>query len=132
MQIRHIIYLYIYSQGADATPPLGTVLGNLGINSTNFCKEFNSFTADLPSYIKLTVKIIILSNRTYKFEVFSPSLGSLISNLRFERKIRLGGKTVEQQCISLKSIVQLALFKFPKYPLKVSLPVYLVWLNHVI
>jgi ribosomal protein L11 len=115
MQIRHIIYLYIYSQGADATPPLGTVLGNLGINSTNFCKEFNSFTADLPSYIKLTVKIIILSNRTYKFEVFSPSLGSLIS--------RLGGKTVEQQCISLKSIVQLALFKFPKYPLKVSLPV---------
>jgi len=26
---------------ADAVPPLGTVLGNLGINAVKFCKDFN-------------------------------------------------------------------------------------------
>lgn len=125
MDVKNSLRVYIYSQGAEAAPPLGTVLGNLGVNSTSFCKEFNAFTADLPNYIKLTVNIFIHSNRTFKFTVSGPSLGSIISLVRYERNVRLHGKTVIQQCINLKSIIQLAIFRFPNLPLRCSLPVLL-------
>lgn len=122
---KHNLRVYIYSQGAESIPPLGTILGNLGVNSTAFCKEFNLFTSELPNYIKLTVDITILSNRSYKFLVIGLSLGFIISLLKFERSIRYRGKTIVQQCITLKSIIQLALFRFPELPLIYSFPVLL-------
>ncbi len=31
--------VYIQSQSAEAAPPLGTILGNVGVNSEKFCTE---------------------------------------------------------------------------------------------
>lgn len=50
---------FIQSQKADPSPPLGTVLGNLGVNTVNFCTKFNSFTEKLPFYFLLKVLIYI-------------------------------------------------------------------------
>jgi len=45
-----ILNIYIRSNSAEAVPPLGTTLGNIGVNALKFCKEFNEFTKDLPNY----------------------------------------------------------------------------------
>ena len=31
--------VYIRSQSAEAAPPLGTILGNVGVNSEKFCTD---------------------------------------------------------------------------------------------
>lgn len=115
----HVLTIYIRANSAEATPPLGTVLGNLGLNSIKFCKEFNEFTADLPSYITLGVSITVLLNRTYSFKIISgPSMGQLFYLLK-EKKERVSRKYT----ISLKTLVQLTIYKFPHIPLKYTMPV---------
>lgn len=36
------LIIYIYAQTAESGPPLGTILGNLGINTVKFCKDLMS------------------------------------------------------------------------------------------
>lgn len=119
----HTLHLYIQSQSADAAPPLGTILGNLEVNTVNFCKEFNSFTGDLPKYLTLSVELNTYSNRTFKFAIKAPPVGSIINLLMNEFIIKKQGKEIKKQCIKLKDLIQLAIWKFPNLPLKQSLPV---------
>ena len=39
LEIKNVITIYILAQKAENTPPLGTVLGNLGVNAIKFCTE---------------------------------------------------------------------------------------------
>jgi large subunit ribosomal protein L11 len=87
MEIKNSLKLYILAQGADAAPPLGTVLGNLGVNSINFCKDFNLFTEDLPNFLTLSIKILVFSNKSYKFTVEALPLTPALSLFSFERSI---------------------------------------------
>lgn len=118
-EVFHILTIFIRANSAEATPPLGTVLGNLGLNSIKFCKEFNEFTADLPNYITLGVSVTVLLNRTYSFKIISgPTMGQLFFLLK-QRKERVSRKFT----ISLKTLVQLTIYKFPNIPLKYTIPV---------
>jgi ribosomal protein L11 len=124
--VKAVFFLFIRSQMADSGPPLGTVLGNVGINASKFCKEFNEFTQNLPSYFILKVKIFFLEDKSYNFFVFLPTTGYLISILRYQRLIKTGGgQIVKENCISLKSLVQLSKFKFPVISLMVSIKIIL-------
>jgi len=87
MEVKNKLVLYILSQGADAAPPLGTVLGNLGVNSILFCKDFNSVTSDLPNFLTLRVKIEVFSNKSYKFTLEGLPLSPLLSLVSFERSL---------------------------------------------
>ena len=109
MEIKHKLQLYIQAQSADAAPPLGTVLGNLGVNTVNFCKEFNSATADIPSYLTVQVTIVVNSNRSYNFRIGEPNLGSVLGLLSYEKTVYEQGKERKQKCVKLKAIIQLAL-----------------------
>lgn len=42
LEIKNVITIYILAQKAENTPPLGTVLGNLGVNAIKFCTELMS------------------------------------------------------------------------------------------
>lgn len=79
MRVAKQLELYIQSQNAEAAPPLGTVLGNAGVNAVNFCKDFNTATAALPSFYFVRVSISVYSNRTYSFEILPPSVTSLLN-----------------------------------------------------
>lgn len=110
--------IYIRAQSADAAPPLGTILGNIGVNTINFCTAFNIYTKQLPNYFLLGVNIVIFDNRTFSFSVKLPSIGFILSLLKFERTIkvkvndRLNDKIIV--CVKLSSILQLAKLKFGK------------------
>src|ERR1700748_302341 len=80
--------LYIKAGQAESGPPLGTILGNIGVQTVKFCKEFNEFTKDLPIYFLLRVKIIIPENKNFTFSVEMPSIGFIISLLKKEEKIK--------------------------------------------
>lgn len=107
---------------AEAAPPLGTILGNLGVNAQNFCTSFNLFTQKIPNYFLLKVTIFIYDNRTTTFKISLPSIGFILNILKFERtiKVKIYDKWHEKTifCISLYEILKLARFKFPELNLE--------------
>lgn len=123
--IKNIIYIFIRSQGAETGPPLGTVLGNLGINSTKFCKDFNDFTKDLPGYFLLKVKIIIFEDRSFNFFIFLPTTGFILSFLKVSLKIEGFNQNLKKNVVYLKDVIELAKFKFPNLNLANSIPIIL-------
>ena len=61
------LIMYIRANMAEAGPPLGTTLGNVGVNTLKFCKEFNEFSKDLPNFFILKVNC---TNVTFQFNAF--------------------------------------------------------------
>jgi len=115
--IKYIKKCFLMSQKAEAVPPLGTILGNIGVNTIKFCEEFNIYTKDLPNYFLLKVIILIYENKTFKFQINKPASSHLMSLLKFEKKIKIIIKNRAQEiilnCIKLKDLIQIAIFKFP-------------------
>jgi ribosomal protein L11 len=113
------------SNKAVPMPPLGTILGNIGVNTNNFCDEFNSYTKNLPNYFLVQVQIDIFENKSFKFSIKKSPTGYLINLLKFEKKIkvvhfdRFHEKNIF--CINKEDIIKLALFKFPNLDLKKSI-----------
>ena len=118
------VSFYINAQEASPGPPVGTILGNTGINTSEFCTAFNNYTAKLPYYFALKVIVYVYENDTFTFEIKTPSTGAWIKRLRFSSEVE-----VFQGLFPLKKLVlqvyaldllKLALFKFPKMSLKKS------------
>jgi large subunit ribosomal protein L11 len=117
LKIIHIKRCFLLAGLAEPAPPLGTILGNLGVNTIKFCEEFNNITSKLPSYFFVKVIIYIYENRSFSFKIKIPSLGFFLNLLKFEKKIKI--KYFDRyhdkiiMCIKLKDLIQIALFKFP-------------------
>lgn len=123
--IKHSVDIFIKSNGAETGPPLGTILGNLGINSAKFCKEFNDFTKHLPDYFILKVRILIFENRSYSFFIKAPSSSFILSSLKIEKSVKI--KHFDRMhlrfmfCIHLMDLLKLTKFKFFTLPIKKSI-----------
>jgi large subunit ribosomal protein L11 len=120
--------IYIRSQSAEAAPPLGTILGNIGVNTVKFCDEFNKFTVKLPNFLVVKVKININDNKTFSFNLLSLSITYLLKILKYKKiiKVSVFDRIYEKEimCINLKDILVLCLFKFPKKDLKESFNIF--------
>lgn len=123
--VKHAVDIFIKSNGAETGPPLGTILGNLGVNSAKFCKDFNEFTKHLPSYFVLKVRILVFENRTFSFFVKAPSTSFILSSLKFEKAIKV--KYFDRMhmrsvfCIRFNDLLKLSKFKFFSIPADKSL-----------
>lgn len=117
------------SNKALPIPPLGTILGNIGVNTINFCEEFNNYTKNLPNYFLIQVKIDIFENKSFKFFIKKSPTGFLINLLKFEKKIKVPHfDRVHENiifCIKSEDIIKLALFKFPNAKLNKSIAIIL-------
>ena len=122
LPVKHVLQLYIQSQTADAAPPLGTVLGNVGVNTVNFCKDFNNATASLPPFYTVCVRVEVYSNRTYSFEILPPTVNCFVGLLSKPLATPKGRKGVYRS-IRLRDVVLLARWKFPHLPLTESMPI---------
>ena len=121
---KYKININIRANGAEPIPPLGTVLGNIGVNSLNFCKEFNEFTQDLPNYFVLKVEILVLENKSYTFKTKLPSLGFIIYLLKKEEIIKDdNGFIYSIQYIELEDVLKLIKFILPTYSLKLGIKI---------
>ena len=112
----HLKILSIRSQLADPSPPLGTILGNIGVNTVSFCNSFNTYTKNLPNYFTLRVIINISVNRTFTFKTEFPSMGSILNLLKFERVIKVWNHDRWNDkviiCIKLYDLIQIVALKF--------------------
>jgi len=116
---------YIMSKKGLPTPPLGTILGNIGVNTITFCDEFNNYTKNLSNYFLVQVKIDIYENKSFKFFVKKSPTGFLLNLLKFEKKIKISyfDRIHEKSiyCINDKDVIKVALFKFPNLELSKSI-----------
>jgi len=114
MNTKIIVKLFVYSCGAEAGPPLGTVLGNLGINALKFSKEFNDFTTGLPQFLLLPVIIYITESKTYTFLVGKPTSSFFINLLKYSKMVRLYKNRALQKVfyVSFFNFIRLVIFKF--------------------
>jgi len=118
MDIITKLTIYIRANNAQSGPPLGTILGNIGVNTVKFCKEFNDYTKDLPDYFRLKVNITVTENKNFIFTTDLPSIGFLIYLLKKEEEIKdSNGNLSIISYILLEDFLKIARFKFPNYTL---------------
>ena|ERR1700761_2633130 len=119
-----VLVIYIKAGQAESGPPLGTILGNIGVQTVKFCKEFNEYTKELPSYFLLKVKIIIAENKSFTFYIEQPPVGFIIALLKKEEKIKgQNGNEIINYYILIEDLVKLAKFKFPDLNLERSVSI---------
>jgi len=75
--VKKIIKLALPAGAATPAPPVGTALGPTGINSGDFCKQFNDQTKDMTGDIVPAV-ITVYEDRTFDFILKSPPASSLL------------------------------------------------------
>jgi large subunit ribosomal protein L11 len=111
--------MFLRAKNVDSGPPLSTILGNYGVNTISFCKEFNEFTKELPNYFLLEVVIVINSDRSYNFSIKEPTAAFLLKLV--VKKIEIfkkgsGGLKIDYiKVINLKDIYLISNFKYNSY-----------------
>lgn len=106
--------LTVLAAGSATTgPPLGPLLGQFGVNTPSFCKQFNEATSVFTNTAKnklilLSVKIIIYDDKTLGFIVSKPQTSFLIKLLR--KRVSAGGSSI--YTLNLNDIIKIVQFKF--------------------
>ena len=81
---------YLKANSATVSPPLSSVLGNLGLNTSNFCKEFNSLTEDLPEYLLIKVFLKVdLSSRTWVIKLGKVAITYIFRLISLKKKKKI-------------------------------------------
>ena len=111
--------MFLRTKNVDSGPPLSTILGNFGVNTIAFCKEFNEFTKELPNYFLLEVSININGDRTYNFNLKEPTAAFLLKLVVKKTEIfkkGSGGLKMDYiKIIKLLDIYLICLFKFNSF-----------------
>ena len=71
------IKLQIPGGGATPAPPVGSALGQHGVNIMEFCKRFNAQTADKKGQT-VPVVVTVYSDRSFDFILKTPPVSELI------------------------------------------------------
>lgn len=117
--------VYLSAGEAKATPPLGPLLGQYGINTVQFCKEFNEVTEGFIEFFnsddieeetflssfELIVYIYIYDDRKFSFEICKPSTSFL---LRLMASVNKGDPKAMRYSLSVLDLIKIALFKYPQ------------------
>jgi len=110
--------IFLRSNKVEAGPPLSTILGNFGINTVKFVKDFNEFTKELPDYFLLVVIINVYNDKSYNFLLNEPSVSLLLRLLSFEKNFLVKGsggyRPFKYKVILLNDIYLISFFKFKK------------------
>jgi len=76
-KVAAVVKLHIPAGKASPAPPVGTALGQHGINIMAFCKEYNARTASQAGQI-VPVEIAIYADRSFTFVTKTPPASDLL------------------------------------------------------
>ncbi len=76
-KVAAIVKLHIPAGKASPAPPVGTALGQHGINIMTFCKEYNARTASQAGQI-VPVEITVYADRSFTFVTKTPPAYDLL------------------------------------------------------
>jgi len=110
--IKANLKLQIPAGGATPAPPVGSSLGQHGVNIMDFCKKFNAATANRKGET-VPVLITIYTDKTFDFITKTPPVSEL---LRKKANIQKGAKTPGTETvgsIKWRDIEEIAKTKMP-------------------
>lgn len=76
-KLKAIVKLHIEAGKATPAPPVGTALGQHGVNIMAFCKEYNDLTASQAGSI-VPVEVTIYEDRSFTFVTKTPPAADLL------------------------------------------------------
>ncbi|KAI9207547.1 mitochondrial ribosomal protein L11 [Polychytrium aggregatum] len=96
---------------AAPAPPVGPALGQRGVKSVDFCKQFNDRTKNLVQGIPIPTLITIKPDRTFTFVSKAPPTSWLLKKAAGVEKAASRPGEEEVGSVSLKHIYEIALIK---------------------
>jgi len=93
---------------ASMGPPIGPVLGQYGIDTFLFCKQFNDLSSFITKGCLVLVDLIISEDRAFSFSIKKPSISFLLSFL-----VPLDGKIKRE--VLLRHLFKISILKGSKY-----------------
>jgi len=106
------IKLQVPAGKANPAPPVGTVLGPVGINLQEFCTKYNDATKDKMGDI-LPVEITVYEDRTFDFIVKTPPAAFLIKKTCKINKGSAKGKDEIVGTLTKEQLREIAEIKLP-------------------
>lgn len=106
------IKLQVPAGKANPAPPVGTVLGPVGINLQEFCTRYNDATKDKMGDI-LPVEITVYEDRTFDFIVKTPPTPFLIKKVSKINKGSTKGKNEIVGTLTKNQVQEIAEIKLP-------------------
>lgn len=70
--------LHIPAGKANPAPPIGTALGQRGLNIMEFCKAFNAATQGKDAGAKIPTKVTAYQDKSFTFKVSEPTVTFLL------------------------------------------------------
>ncbi|KAJ1718082.1 mitochondrial 54S ribosomal protein YmL19 [Coemansia biformis] len=109
--VASLLKMIVPAGKATPSPPVGPALGQRGVKSMDFCKQFNDRTKDLVIDTPVPVAINISPDRTFTFAVKSPPTSWLLKRAAGVTKgaAQPGKETVG--AVTLKHIYAIAQIK---------------------
>ncbi|MFC1948782.1 50S ribosomal protein L11 [Chloroflexota bacterium] len=102
-KVRAVLKLQIPAGKANPAPPVGSVLGQHGVNIMAFCKEYNERTSSQAGSI-IPAEITVYEDRSFSFITKSPLTTDLIKKaLELEK----GGGTAGREVVGTLSRAKL-------------------------
>ena len=107
-----VVKLQLPAGEATVAPPVGPSLGQHGVNSVAFCKEYNERTKGQIGSV-IPVEVTIFADRSYNFITKTPPASDL---LRKAAGVELGSSTTGEEtvgAITRKQLREIAETKMP-------------------
>ncbi|PVV04443.1 hypothetical protein BB560_001053 [Smittium megazygosporum] len=106
-----IIRMLVGAQKATPSPPIGPALGQRGVKSMDFCKQFNERTKKIQPGTPTPTLITVRPDRTFSFVTKTPPTSWLLKRAAgIEKGAQKPGSEVVGE-LSLKHIYEIALIK---------------------
>jgi large subunit ribosomal protein L11 len=77
-KVKHTIKLIIPAGKAAPSPPVGPALGQKGVKSMDFCKQFNDRTKHFIQGVPVSARITVNPDKTFTFITRTPSTSWLL------------------------------------------------------
>ena len=111
-KITRVVKLAIAAGKATPAPPVGTVVGPLGINIQEFCTKYNDATKDKMGDI-LPVELTVYEDRTFDFVIKTPPTSFLIKKFTGIKKGAVKGSNETVATLTKEQLKEIAEIKVP-------------------
>ena len=105
------VFTYIPAQLASAAPPLGTQLGNIGVNIAGFVKDFNLKTSIYREGVPIPCVVTVNADRTYNLKMRHPPWSYFVMQAAGIQRGAMDYRTQTSGMITRKHVYEIAKIK---------------------
>ena len=110
--ITRVVKIAIEAGKATPAPPVGTVVGPLGINIQEFCTKYNEATRDKMGDV-IPVELTVYEDRTFDFVIKTPPTAFLIKKVAGIKKGSVKGSNEIVGTLTKEQVKEIAEIKLP-------------------